>query len=487
MTTSLKNLFAFLGGASRAARILPALIVGLSSIPAGRMAAQNFTNLHSFAYDDDGAEPEAALILSGTNLYGTTVEGGPGLQGFFVGTGSVFAINTNGTVLTPLQGFTPLAFQSNSDGAYPRAGVILSGNTLYGTASAGGTSSNGVVFAVSAIGTGFTNLHTFLGFPNNDGAEPEAGLILSGSDLYGTTEIGGVFNRGTIFKGTTNGTGFETLYNFTGGSDGANPVAGLIISGNTLYGTASNGGISGRGTVFAFNINTMVFTNLHNFTGGSEGGAPAAGLILSGNALFGTTTEGGLGNNGTIFQVNTNGTNFATLHNFTATNSAGTNSDGALPYAGLVSSGNILYGTASAGGSGGNGTVFQVNTNGTGFTTLHTFTALDANYTNSDGANPMAGLVLSGAILYGTASAGGSSDDGTVFSLLAPPLLGITLSGTNVILTWTNPAPGFILQSTANLSPAAWHAVTNVPVIINGQNTVTNAISGTQRFYQLSE
>ena len=69
----------------------------------------------------------------------------------------------------------------------------------------------------------------------------------------------------------------------------------------------------------------------------------------------------------------------------------------------MILSGNTLYGTATDGGSSGNGTVFAVNTDGTGFTNLHSFTALDLYYTNSDGANPYAGLILSGNTLYGTA------------------------------------------------------------------------------------
>src|SRR5450759_4183321 len=135
-----------------------------------------------------------------------------------------------------------------------------------------------------------------------------------------------------------------------------------------------------------------------------DGTDPQAGLILSGNTLYGTASAGGSGNAGTVFAVHTNGTGFTSLHSFTATDYyTGTNSDGANPYAGLILSGNTLYGTASAGGSGNAGTVFAVHTNGTGFTNLHSLTATDFNTgTNSDGAYPNA-LILSGNTLYGTA------------------------------------------------------------------------------------
>jgi uncharacterized repeat protein (TIGR03803 family) len=463
------------------------LIAGLGLMSASRLAAQPFTTLYNFTGFNDGAFPFAGLILLGTNFYGTASEAGSGFDFPAIGTGTVFKVSTNGMVFTTLRGFTPVTSGSNSGGSTPVAGLVLSGANLYGTTEYGGGSNQGVVFAVGTNGTGFTNLHSFRGSAGNDGAEPEAGLILSGTNLYGTTEMGGAFNQGTIFIGGTNGAGFTNLYNFTGGNDGANPMAGLILSGANFYGTANAGGSSGFGTVFAVSTNGMVFTNLHSFTGGNDGGAPAAGLILSGGALYGTTTTGGSGGNGTIFAVNTNGTEIAVLHSFTAMSNTGTNSDGATPSAGLILSGNILYGTASVGGSGGNGTVFQINTDGTSFIVLHSFTALNENFTNSDGAMPYAGLILSGGILYGTASAGGSSDDGTIFSFAAPPQLAIVLSGANVILTWTNPAPRFILQFTTNLSPAAWYTNLPAPVVINGRNTVTNAISGTHQFYRLGQ
>src|SRR5665213_443900 len=387
--------------------LLPALIAGLNLIPAGRVTAQTFTTLHTFTATD-----------------------------FNTGT--------------------------NSDGATPIGGLILSGNTLYGTAAGGGSSGNGTVFAVQTNGTGFTNLYSFTatsgGYStNSDGAYPRAGLILSGNTLYGTAEGGGSSGNGTVFAVSTNGTGFTNLYSFTALSDG-------------YYGTNSDGTI------------------------------PEAGLILSGNTLYGTAGRGGSRGNGTVFAVNTNGTGFTNLHSFMAmsTNSSGryTNSDGAIPGAGLILSGNTLYGTATQGGSEFAGTVFAVHTDGTGFTNLYSFTALSATspYTNSDGATPDAGLILSGNTLYGTAFRGGSSGNGTIFSLSlgsvsAPaPTLTIFPSGTNVVLTWPTNAAGFTLQSTTNLvSPAVWSTVSPGPVVVNGQYAVTNSTSGTNKFYQLSQ
>ena len=191
---------------------------------------------------------------------------------------------------------------------------------------------------------------------------------------------------------------FTTLYSFTArdpftrtNSDGASPHARLKLSGNTLYGTAHNGGNAGVGAVFAVDTDGTGFTNLHSFTApvfqfsgtNSDGTYPEAGLVLSGNTLYGTARIGGSAENGTIFSLHTNGTGFTNLHSFTATPGPDfTNQDGVGPSE-LFLSGDTLYGTASGGGSSGGGTAYKLNTNGTGFTTLHSFTARDPCGSNS--------------------------------------------------------------------------------------------------------
>ena len=127
------------------------------------------------------------------------------------------------------------------------------------------------------------------------------------------------------------------------------------------------------------------------------------------------------------------------------------------------------------------GTVFAVNTNGTFSTGVHIF------FAPRDGIYPQAGLIKSGSTLYGEAN-------NTVFSLSFAPQLTLITSGTYVILTWpTNNGAGFdytgyTLQSTTNLlSPAVWSTVSPGPVVVNGQNAVTNPISGTQQFFRLKQ
>jgi uncharacterized repeat protein (TIGR03803 family) len=487
--------------------LLPALLAVLNLIPADRMTAQTFTTLHSFTgpnynTNSDGANPYAGLTLSGNTLYGTTANGGSS------GSGTIFALNTDGPGFTNLHSFTGLNNNTNSDGANPQAGLILSGNTLYGTAYGGGNWGFGTVFAVNTDGTRFTNLHNFNLYDGNDAAWPLDGLILSGNTLYGTAESGGI-EFGTVFALNTDGTGFRNLHNFQemlGAPfyvDGGEPSGGLILSGSTLYGTTRNGGTGpqhngagGYGTVFALNTNGTGFTVLHSFTPldnqyytNSDGVRPQAGLVLSGDTLYGTAYQGGSSTYGTVFAVNTNGTGFTNLHNFTY-------GDGANPQAPLILSGNTLYGTAGGGGGGDHGTVFAFNTNGMGFTTLYSFAAGSGSIpylTNSDGAYPGAGLILSGNTLYGTALYGGISTVGTVFSLSFRPQLTIAPSGTNVILSWPLSYAGFsyggyYLEETANLgSPDTWISVvdTNLPVFVNGRIQVTRPMLGPQWSYRL--
>jgi len=384
--------------------------MGLTCMPA---AAQNFTNLYNFT-GSYNSEPLSSMVVAGDMLYGTTYGGGSGY-------GTVFAVNLDGTGFTNLYSFTPVGVSAtNSDGTLPEGGLILSGMTLYGTCYQGGTNGSGTIFAVNTDGTGFTNLYNFSGqTPNIRG-----NLVLASNLLYGTAS-GGDSGTGIIYAINTNGTGFKPLYNFTKlipvgtfpfytnyvNNDGSGPVSGVILSGNKLYGTAQSGGANGVGTVYKVNTDGTGFTTLHNFTGASDGASPLAQLVLSSNTLYGTTYSGGISNSGTVFSVTTDGGDFTTLHGFTG------GSDGGDPQAGLILSGNTLYGTTYMGGNSGNGTVFSIHTDGTDFTNLYSFMALVAR-TNSDGRYPLAGVTLSGNALYGVTISGGSAGVGTIFKFV---------------------------------------------------------------------
>jgi len=502
--------------------LLPALIAGLGLMLAGDATAQIFTTLHSFApiqffgfdarSNSDGYTPLGGLVLSGNTLYGTAN------QGTINRNGTVFAVNTDGAGFTNLYNFSQgndntYAFATkvtNSDGAFPYGSLILSSNTLYGTAFTGGSSAMGTLFAIHTDGMGFTNLHTFSGA---DGETPIAALVLSSNVLYGTTEFGGISNAGTIFAINTDGTDFTNLYDFTGGNDGSNPGCTLILSGSTFYGCTPGGGSFSNGTVFALNIDGMGFTNLYNFTGGNDGYTPVAKLILSGNRLYGTA-QGGVGTigpfgestpigAGTVFALNTDGSGFTNLVSF-----GGGYYGSGSPFSAVILFGSTLLGTVPYGqGDTGvsddpiytdtavGGRIFSINTNGTGYTDLYNFPPIfyQGNGSASD-------LILSNYTFYGTtdldgnmATEGGESlGDGSVYSFSFLPKLAIRTSGMNIILTWpTNVSvmdtSGFALQSTTNLASPSWSAVSPSPIVVNGLETVTNAISGTQMFYRLMQ
>src|SRR5208282_1721301 len=215
-------------------------------------------------------------------------------------------------------------------------------------------------FSASA-GVILTSLYSFQTFPS--GANPEAGLVQgSDGDFYGTTEAGGKYGSGTVFKITTNGA-LTSLYSFTGTNDGANPYAGLVQgSDGIFYGTTYNGGTNNSGTVFQITTNGAL-TSLYSFTGGNDGANPEAGLVQGSDGHFyGTTENGGTNSWGNVFKISTNGA-LTTVYAFgTVTDAYGDPLDGANPTAGLVQgSDGSFYGTTYDGGTNGRGTVFQIS------------------------------------------------------------------------------------------------------------------------------
>jgi len=379
--------------------------------------AQTYSVLHRFG-GGDGGNPRARLVLSGSTLYGTTWgDSGPG-------NGVMFKVNTDGSGYSVLRRFSG----GPADSSHP-LGLVLAGSTLYGTASAGGSSGGGAVFKVNTDGSGCAELKSFTG-EDGDGADPYAGLVLAGSTLYGTMPFGGSSGGGVVFKVNTDGSGYAVLKDFTG-TDGSNSFAGLLLAGSTLYGTTCGGGASNLGVVFKLNTNGSGYAVLKSFTG-SDGSKPQGDLVLGGATLYGTTSAGGALDDGVVFRVNTDGSGYGLLRSFTYV-------DGAGPQAGLVLVGSALYGTTAGGGDSGLGVVFQVNTDGSGYLVLK-------NLETSDGAAPQADLVFSGTTLFGSACYEGGNlpglgNWGTLFSVsLAPafleaPLSQTVWSGTNVELT----------------------------------------------------
>src|SRR5215472_5120278 len=297
---------------------------------------------------------------------------------------------------------------NSPDGATPSfvTPVLDTKGTLYGTTNYGGAHGYGTVFEVTSSGIEKI-LHSF-NVNGKDGFYPEAGLVRDAKgNLYGTTVYGGASNFGTVFEVTSSGTE-KVLWSFGTGTDGANPLAGVTLDTNrNLYGTTEYGGVYGKGTVFEL-TSSGTEKILWNFGGGADGAYPYAGVILSKGILYGTTTAGGAYGSGTVFEVTLSGTE-TILHSF-----ENNDLDGVTPYGGLVTdtSGN-LYGTTLAGGGIGGvaGIVFEITSSGT-YIILHNFGA------TGDGANPWGGMVLDGSgNLWGTTPFGGANELGTVFKV----------------------------------------------------------------------
>ena len=383
---------ALLAGCGGSGTLWNPAIVGLKAERSH--AGVTYDELYSFR-TVRGKHPGAGLILVDGKLYGTTHDGGAYFKG------AVFATTTSGRQ-TVVHSFT----DSTQDGANPSASLLDVNGTLYGTTSRGGTDDEGTVFSVTPSGAENV-LHSFTG--GSDGLSPTAGLISVNGMLYGTTVAGGMNKDGTVFSITPSGT--ETALHSFGGSptDGDAPRAALLNVEGTLYGTTSDGGKYGLGTVFSITPSGTE-TVLYSFKGNRSGAYPFTPLISVKGTLYGTTFEEGPSGYGTVFAITPSGRE-TVLHSFAV---PGRGED---PTSGLINVKGVLYGTTGNGGSiscdGGNGcgTVYSVTTSGK-MTVLHRFKG-----SPGDGRYPDASLVGVNGTLYGTTAYGGTRDSGTVFAL----------------------------------------------------------------------
>ncbi len=355
------------------------------------------TVLHSFLGGAaDGANPFGSLIqATDGNFYGTTGGGGPN------GVGTIFKITPGGTeAIVHFFAGTP------SDGANPAAALIQGADgNLYGTSAFGGASNLGTVFRVSLAGA-TTLLHSFAGGAT-DGTQPGAALIQANDgNFYGTTSNGGPTNGGTVFKITPGGA--ETvLHYFSFLNSGASiPYASLIQGGDgNFYGTSGSGGSGNCGTVFKITP-AGVASVVYSFAGGAtDGQGPKAALVLAADGNFyGTTSQGGLTGNGTIFKLSPSGAE-TVIHSFT------NGIDGSFPLVSLVQArdGN-LYSTMYSGGPIAAGSLYKISLSGV-FTTVFSFD------TYAEGRNPNPMVLGKDGNFYGTTFAGGTSGYGTVFKL----------------------------------------------------------------------
>lgn len=362
-----------------------------------------------FEYNTDGVSTsyllENAALASSRTAYGTTTLQlfGMASEGGDFGAGTIFKIGLDGKGLDVLHHFNHL------DGEHPYGSLIQTADgSLFGMTSLGGTSQypHGLIFKIKPDGTGFTVVREFR---EPIGDVPLGSLIQTKDGfLMGTTYAGGPSNYGTIFKMRTDGSDYTAIHNFSG-SDGYIPRCTLLQGADgTLYGLTPWGGTSDFGTIFKINTDGTGFKVLHNFS--RE--IPQGSLIQAPDGtLLGMATEGGLYGSGIIFRIDPDGSNYRTLFDFNDFN-------GRFPTGTLtLGEDNVLYGTTDAGGPffengavQGGGTIFKINIDGTGHTILHSFV-------EPTGLSPAGGsLILHENKLYGYTFAGGTHNGGVIFN-----------------------------------------------------------------------
>jgi uncharacterized repeat protein (TIGR03803 family) len=386
-----------------------AIVVAALLLVSSAQAANKYKILHHFL-NHPASSPEAALVSDAAgNLYGTTDFSEADSCGSF-GCGTVFK-------LTRLSGgkwsYKVIHHFHGQDGQRPTASLIFDAQgNLYGTTYLGGVDGLGTVFELSPSGSGWKEkvLHSFRGSGGDANAPLNALVFDPNGNLYGDTEYGGANGKGAVFELKPSGGKWKesVIYSFTGGDDGTAGDANLVFdSAGNLYGTAGAGGKFNQGVVFELTPTAQGWTEtvLYAFTGGTDGGVPAGGVIFDsvGN-LYGTTQLGGLASCeggsgcGTVFELTpANGNwSFNVLHTFSGP-------DGVSPYASMIfdTAGN-LYGTTQT-GSDNYGVVFKLSPSGNGWTetVLHGFEGKDGMY-------PYGGVILGPqGVVYGGAAYGG--------------------------------------------------------------------------------
>jgi uncharacterized repeat protein (TIGR03803 family) len=468
-----------------------------------------YITLRRFSADDGNTESVGTLIQGRDRaLYGMTE---------YRQVGTVFKLNTDGSGY----GLLHRVSISGGDGSEPMASLLeASDGALYGTTFNGGYYDRyGTVFRINKDGSGYSILRSFDGTAG-DGSSPTGGLV-EGSDgaLYGTTRGGGEIDRGTVFKLNKDGNGFTILHSFpSNATDGYAPTAALVegsdgaLYGTTYYGTNYSIGENNEGAVFKLNKNGSAYVVLRRFDG--EGHPDAALIEGSDGALYGTTLS-------TIFKLNKDGSNFNVLHTFNF------DPDGGESHAALIEgSDGALYGTTEKGGIMGQGTLFKLNKDGSGYLILHRFnittdggiwpvralvegdhgalygansstefklnkdgTGYTVVHTFDGGGNLSAAALLKGSdgALYATANLRGDLRLGLIFAL-RPQRLRLTLaaidSGAQLGFKLVGEAGvSYTIQASTNL--VNWTVLTNF-VSANGTNEFTESTTQnfSRRFYR---
>ncbi|HRG00733.1 MAG TPA: T9SS type A sorting domain-containing protein [Bacteroidia bacterium] len=306
----------------------------------------------------------------------------------------LFAFTSLNAQYTPLHSFNSGGFTHTLNGLY------FDGTYLYGTNKQGGTNNNGTIFKIKPDGTGFT---TIFNFDTQNHDSPIGRLVSDGIYLYGMATDFNSGGNGFIYKIKPDGSGFLDIFDFSIVNDGAQPSPSLFFDGTYLYGATDLGGLYGDGIIFRIKPDGTSYTTLKDLDE-SVTGLGVNNLISDGTYLYGTIQFGGLNSYGTFFRMKLDGTSFTILLNFDKF------TNGSYP-SGLISYGGFLYGTTVGGGTNNKGTIFKIMSDGSGYQKIFDFNGINGCWPSASS------LLLVGSNFYGTTSAGGPDDHGTVFKI----------------------------------------------------------------------
>jgi uncharacterized repeat protein (TIGR03803 family) len=374
-----------------------------------------FTKMLDFAGTSNGSYPCGAFLNDGTFLYAMTSSGGANNVGI------IFKIKPDGSNYNKLLDFDA------TNGSNPCGSLVFDSTFFYGMTETDGAHNGGTIFKIKPDGSNFTKLWDF---DIINGGNPYGSLIIDGNYLYGTTNTGGSYNEGVVFKIMTDGSGYTKLLTFND-INGSDPNCALIYDGNFLYGTTIIGGTNGLGTIFKIKPDGSGYVKLLDFAGTINGSMPYGSLISDGLFLYGMTYQGGINNKGTIFKIMPDGSNYFKLFDFSGT------LDGSTPYGSLLYDSIFLYGVTMQGGINNNGVIFRIKTNGSDYTKMLDFAGV------SNGNLPKGSLISDGSFLFGMTTRGGNNDLGVIYKLAITSNIEETRENANITFN-PNPASNIL-------------------------------------------
>lgn len=341
---------------------------------------------------NNGSLPGGGVIASNGALYGLAVGGGNAGAGvlykYDLGSGGAFSV---------------LRHFDFPNGANPGGELLLSGGKFYGGTQGGGSDSLGVLFEYNPAGAGtYTVLHHFY---KGGGRFFNGTLIESSGKFYGAMtagELGNPIQPGGVLFEYSFSNGYQVMLEFERPRLGAYPFSKMLQSGSELYGTTILGGENGVGVLYKYAPNTQTYKVLHHFSM-SKGFSPYGDLIWHGGKIYGTTLQAGRDEGGTLFQFDTaNGGVHSVLHTFDVSR------DGEILFDGVTAYNGKLYGTAAIGGSHRQGTIYQYDLANGSFTVAHHFDSINGKY-------PQGGLCLLNGKFYGMTVFGGNAGKGVLY------------------------------------------------------------------------